>query len=247
MKQKLFSVLLLLLALNASAQFEQKASLNFSAGIFKTLGSKTIESVPLQMPWYKPGISADAGFQYNLSKNFSLVAEIGVLYSSKWNCIIDGYDWMTYEVWQDTVTILSSGLNEMSLINFSLAVKPKIYLIPESKLRPFIFAGLSINYTKAPFKDRYWDDCIRFGLNDPGDESPWPYLQKNIGLGINPGFGFEYAPADKIAFWLASGINLILMNENNFPYDSRDDIRSHLTAFHVNAGFRFNILKSKDI
>jgi len=143
--------------------------------------------------------------------------------------------------------MLSSGLNEMSLLNLSLAVKPKFYLITESKLRPFLFAGLSINYTKAPFKDHYWDDCIRFGLNAPGDESPWPYLQKNIGLGINPGLGFEYAPTDKIAFWLASGINLILMNENNFPYDSRDNIKGNLSSFHVNAGLRFNILKSKDI
>ncbi len=247
MKQKVFILTFLLLSLAVSAQFEQKASINFSAGVFKTLGDKTIESVPRQMSWYKPGISADAGFQYNFSQKFSLLAEIGVFYSSKWYCVIDDYDWMTYEVWQDTVTMLSSGLNEMSLLNLSLSVKPKFYLILQKKVRPFLYAGLSINYTKAPFKDRYWEDCIEFGLNDPGDDSPWPYLQKNFGLGINPGIGIEYSPTDKVALWLASGLNIILMNNNNFPYDSREEIKGNLTVFQANAGLRFSILKSKDL
>jgi hypothetical protein len=246
MKQIVVFLILFLLALNASAQFEQKASINFSAGVFKTLGDKTIESVPKQMPWYKPGIDVKAGVQFNISPKFSIATELGIMYSPKWHCVIDDYDWMTYEVWQDTVTMLSSGLNDMSLLNISLGVTPKLYLIAESKVRPFLFAGLSINLTKAPFKDRYWEDRIRFGLNDPGDESPWPYLQKNTGVGISPGIGIEYSPNDKVAFWFASGFNIIFINEDNFPYDSRKEIKGNLTAFQANAGLRFSILKSKD-
>ena len=248
MKQKVFILTFLLLSLAVSAQFEQKASINFSAGFFKTIGDKTIDPVPKQMPWYKPGIDVKAGVQFNINPKFSLVTELGIIYSPKWYCNIDDYDWMTYEVWQDTVTMLSSGLNEMSLLNLSLGVIPKLYLIPDGKFRPFLFAGLSLNYTKAPFRDRYWEDCIDFGLNDPGDESPWPYLRKNFGLGINPGIGIEYSPNDKVAFWLASGFKIIFINENNFPYDSRvNNVDGNLGIFHAEAGLRFSFLKSKDL
>jgi hypothetical protein len=247
MKKPFLLISLLFIAVAVSAQFEQKASINFSVGTFKTLGDKTIDPVPKQMPWYKPGLKADAGIQFNINSKFSLLAELGIMYSPKWYCVIDDYDWMTYEVWQDSVTMLSSGLNEMSLLNLSLSVKPKLYLIPQSKFRPFLFAGLSINYTKAPFEDHYWEDCIAFGLNEPGDDSPWPYLQKNFGFGINPGIGIEYSPADKIAFCFTSGCNFVFMNEKNFPYDSRDYIKGNLNAFHAEAGIRFSFLKSKDL
>jgi opacity protein-like surface antigen len=248
MKKRGLIVAFFILSLAVSAQFEQKASINFSIGTFKTSGDKTMDPVPKQMPWYKPGISGEAGVQFNISSKFSLLAEIGIMYSSKWYCVIDDYNWLMYEVWQDTVTMLSSGLNEMSLLNFSLSVKPKLYLIPQNKFRPFLYAGLSINYTKAPFKDHYWEDCIDFGLNDPGDDSPWPYLQKNFGFGINPGIGIEYSPNDKVAFWFASGFNIIFINENNFPYDSRENnVDGNLGAFHAEAGLRFSFLKSKDL
>ena len=247
MKKKGLIFIFLIIPLAISAQFEQKASINFSAGVFKTLGDKTIDPVPKQMPWFKPGIDARAGVQYNISTKFSLLAELGIMYSTKWYCFVDDYDWMTYEVWQDTLTMLSSGLNEMSLLNLSLNLTPKLYLIPQGKIRPFLFAGVSLNYTNAPFKDHYWEDCIAFGLNDPGDESPWPYLQKNFGVGFNPGIGIEFSPSDKYAFFLSSGCCFILMNEENYPYDNREDIKGNLNAFHAEAGMRFNFLKSKDL
>jgi hypothetical protein len=247
MKQKIFILPFLIFSLTVSAQFEQKASINFSAGIFRTLGDKTINHIPRQMPWYKPGVDAKAGVQFNISRKFSLLAELGIMYSAKWYCVKDDYNWMTYEVWQDTVTMLSTGLNELSLLNLSIGIKPKLYLIPQGKVNPFLFAGLSINYTKAPYEDNYWNDYIKFGLNDPGDTSPWPYLKKNFGFGIDPGIGIEYSATDKVTFYFASGCNFIFINPDNYPYDSREDIKGNLNAFHAEAGLRFSFLKSKDL
>jgi hypothetical protein len=230
-----------------SAQFEQKASINFSIGLFKTLGDKSIDPLPRQMPWYKPGIAAEGGVQFNINSRFSLLTEIGVMYSSKWYCNVDDYNWMTYEVWQDTITMLSSGLNEMSLLNLSLSVTPKLYLIPQSKFSPFLFAGLSINYTTAPHVDNFWKDYVSFGLNEPGDTECWSYLEKNFGIGFNPGIGFEYSPGDKLAFFLTSGCHFVFIKAENYPEDNREDIKGHLNAFHAEAGMRFSFLKSKDL
>lgn len=247
MKQKLFSVLLLLLALNASAQFEQKASINFSMGVFKTLGDKTIVDHPKQMPWYIPGIAAEGGFQYNITGSFSILADIGIMYSPKWSCITDGYDWMSYEVWQDTTIMLSSGMNKLKLLNLSFSVKPKLYLVPGGKLKPFLFAGLSINYTKTPSEDNCWRDYVAYGLNEPGDEPYWPFMQKNFGFGFSPGIGIEYDPGDKMAFYFTSGGHFILINPENYPYDVREEIKGNLNAFHAEAGIRFSLIKSKDL
>jgi hypothetical protein len=247
MKGKGLILIFLIIPLVISAQFEQKASINFSAGVFKTFGDKTIDPVPKQMPWYKPGVDGKAGIQFNINRKFSLLAELGIMYSPKWYCVHDDYNWMTYEVWQDTVTMLSSGLNEMSLLNLSLSVTPKLYLIPQSKFSPFLFAGLSINYTRAPYVDNAWEDYVSFGLNDPGDTSCWSYLEKNIGVGLNPGIGIEFSPNDKLAVFFSSGCYFILMNEENYPSDNREYIEGNLNAFHAEAGMRFNFLKSKDL
>jgi len=247
MKKKGFLLTFLIIPLIAGAQFEQKASINFSMGVFKTLGDKTIDPLPRQMPWYKPGIAAKGGVQFNINSRFSLLTEIGIMYSSKWYCNVDDYDWMTYEVWQDTTTMLSSGLNEMSLLNLSLEFTPKLYLIPESKFSPFLFAGISLNYTKAPFEDNSWKDYVFYGLSEPGDTEYWTYLEKNFGVGFNPGIGIEYSPNDKIALFFTSGFYVVFINSENYPYDSREDIKGNLNAFHAEAGIRFSFLKSKDL
>jgi hypothetical protein len=247
MKRNGLMFIFIIVPLILSAQFEQKASLNFSLGVFKTLGDKTIDPLPRQMPWYKPGISAEGGIQFNINSRFSLLTELGIMYSPKWYCNVDDYNWMTYEVWQDTTKMLSSGLNEMSLLNLSLSITPKLYLIPEGKVKPFLFAGLSINYTKAPYEDNSWKDFVAFGLNEPGDEPYWTYLQKNFGIGINPGIEIEYAPGDKMAFFFSSGCYFVFINPENYPYDNREDIKGNLNAFHAEAGIRFSFLKSKDL
>ena len=247
MKRKLSVLILLVLPWLLSAQFEQKASINLSIGLFKTIGDKTIDPLPKQMPWYKPGISAQGGMQFNINSRFSLLAEIGIMYSPRWYCVIDEYNWLSYEVWQDTITMLSSGLNKMSLLNISLGITPKLYLIPQSKFSPYIFAGISLNYTKAPFEDNYWKDYVAYGLSEPGDEPYWTYLQKNFGIGINPGIGIEYAPGDKMAFYFSSGCHFVFINPENYPYDNREDIKGNLYSFHAEAGIRFSFIKSKDL
>jgi len=72
-------------------------------------------------------------------------------------------------------------------------------------------------------------------------------MEKNTGLGLNPGIGIEYAPSDKLAFSLSSGYCLIFINENNFPYYSRDLLDGNLNAILIKAGLRLNFIKKKDL
>jgi hypothetical protein len=255
MKKKVFLFLFLIIPLVTYSQFEEKVSFSFSCGIFKTIGDKYGERagenpLPRQMTWYKPGIDGDIGFQFRLNEHFSLVAEIGAMYSSKWECIQeDGYNWMSFELYDKIVidSLLASGLNENSLLNISLTIKPKIYLLPQKKLNPFLFAGISINYTKTPFVNNYWKEYVAHDQYESGDNPDYPAMKNSTGLGINPGIGLEYRLNNQIGLSLTTGYYLVFIKQDKYPYDYRELIDGNLGAFQLRAGLRINFIKIKEL
>ena len=230
-------------------------SLTLSAGMFKTFGDKYGERsgeapLPRQMTWYKPGISGELGFQLYISDHFSVLAEIGALYSPKWECIEeDGYNWMSFELYDklDGTTLLASGLNENSLINLDFSIKPKIYLLPGKKLNPFIFTGININFTKAPYVNNYWKEYLAHDQFVEGDAPDVTTLDHSVGLGINPGLGLEYHINEKISLSLTAGDFLVFINQDKYPYNYRDLIDGNLNAFQIHAGLRMYFKKIKEL
>jgi opacity protein-like surface antigen len=252
MKRKILILGFFLFSLLINAQFEQKVSINLSAGMFKTFGDKygyrpDGEPLPKQMASYKAGIVSELGFQYNINRRFSILAELGIMYSNKWELIAeDGHNWMQYENWADSATFISSGLNELNLFNFSISIKPKLYILPGKKINPFLYAGINLNYTHAKYTNKQWDEWVAAGQNDP-EETPYnPFLEKNVGLGFNPGLGIEYNPSEKISVFLTAGYYHIFMNEKNFQYDQLEGA-ADLNAFLIQAGIRYSFIKSKSL
>jgi opacity protein-like surface antigen len=252
MKRKILIIGFFLFPLLLSAQFEQKVSVNFSAGMFKTFGKKhgyreDGEARPKQMPSYKAGIVSELGIQYNINRRFSVMAELGIMYSNKWELIEDsGYNWMHWENFDGEVFV-SEGFNNLTLFNLSIGIKPKLYILPGKKFNPFIFTGININYTHAKFIDNQWDDYVAHGLNDPEDTPYNPWLQKNVGFGFNPGLGLDYNPSEKISVFLTGSYYRIFMNEKNFVSYYEPETVSDFNAFLIQAGIRYSFIKSKNL
>lgn len=240
------------IALLAYPQFEQKVSINLSAGMFKTFGKKygyrpDGEPRPKQMPNYKAGIASDLGFQFNINRRFSILAELGIMYSNKWELISDdGYNWMHWTNSDGEVQV-SEGFNNLNLFNLSIGIKPKLYVLPGKKLNPFVYTGININYTHAKYKDNQWDDYVAHGLNNPEDTPYNPWLKKNVGFGFNPGLGLEYSPSEKISVFLTGSYYHIFMNKKNFVSDYEPETVADLNAFLIQAGVRYSFIKSKNL
>jgi opacity protein-like surface antigen len=251
MKRKILILGFFLFPLLLNAQFEQKVSVNLSAGMFKTFGDKygtnsDGEGRPKQMPSYKAGIASELGFQFNINRRFSILAELGIMYSNKWELISkEGYNWMHWDNFDDTVYV-SSGYNKLNLFNLSIGIKPKLYFLPGKKLNPFIYTGININYTHAKYTDNQWEDYVAHGLNDPEDTPYNPWLRKNVGFGFNPGLGIEYNPSEKISIFLTAGYYHIFINKKNFQSYEPASI-SDLNAFLIQAGIRYSFIKSKNL
>jgi hypothetical protein len=248
MKKKGFVILFLILPLITFAQFEQKVSINISAGMFKTFGYDMgeFEYDPLQMPHYKPGILIDAGIQYNINRRFSIMATTGIMYSGGWSFKIGDYDYLHYAI-TDSITeeTLAEGINKLNFFNFHVGIFPKFYLLPSKKWNPYIFAGVSINYTSAKYTNNYWEDANREGYLPPDDSGPYdPFLEKNTGLGFIPGLGLEYSRSDRFRIYMATGYSMIFLQEQNFKSVY---VTENFNAFFVQVGLRFAFLKSKDL
>jgi opacity protein-like surface antigen len=250
MKKLIFLVSVLLITLQAYSQFEQKVSINIASGIFKTFGKKLAaieEFIPMQMPNYKMGFSANGGVQFKISKRFSLSAEFGIMISEKWYHQKQDYNsnWLSWN-FTDTVNLEDyAGENYLDIYNYSLGVKPKYYLSPGKKLNPYFFAGVNINWTRANFEDTEWKtrkelDYFPGGYYDPSQD----FLEKSFGIGFNPGLGVEYSPNDKLHFYLESDYYLIFLNKDYFKYAER---KENFNAFVLQAGLRLSFIKSKDL
>jgi len=248
---------LLLVPLLAFSQFEQKFSVELSGGVFGTFGAKTWmpdwgstseDEEPLQIANYKPGPSGTIGFLYNLNRHFSVQANVGIMYTGNWFYdMYDGVNFTYFAVWDpdNEDILLAEGYRELTLLNISLGIAPRYYLLPGKKVNPYFFTGLSMNITSATHEDNEWQAYHDLGMLEPDDSGPdGPYISNNTGLGINPGVGLELDISDKIGFFVSSGIHFILLKEENFYVPEQSE---NFKAFVIQGGIRLSFLKSKDI
>lgn len=247
MKKSVVIVLSLFITVTSYSQFEQKVSLNFSIGGFKTFGQAMGEYDPMQMPHYRPGINTSAQIQFNFNRHLSFLTEISFMYSGSWFYRMGDYNYLHYTIITDTVTneVLAEGENRLNLLNFSIGVSPKFYLFAVKKWNPYIFAGVNLNFTHSNYTDNNWKDAKRLNLLPPGDTGPYsPFLENNTGLGLLPGIGIEFNPIEKFNFFLETGYSLIHMQAKNFktPYAVEN-----LNAIILRTGIRFGFLKSKNL
>lgn len=255
MKRTPVFFVILLIPLFAFSQFEQKISVNLSGGIFSTFGAKTYmpdygttseDEQPMQLSNYKPGLFTSLGIQYNLNRHISIQADVGIMYSNNW--FYDDYDGVNYThfaVWDDVNDILlAEGNNELSLFNIGVGLTPRYYLLPGKKINPFIFAGITMNFTSATFEDNEWQARHDHGLLDYDEDPDRANIENNTGIGFYPGIGLDFSLSDNIGFYLTSGLYYFLTNEENFYTPEQ---KENFSAITVQAGIKFSFLKSKDI
>ncbi len=247
MKNKFWFFFLLVFPSLSQAQFEQKVSLNFATGIFKTFGKKVGEYEPMQMPNYGVGFSAIGGLQFKINERFSLSAEFGFMSSHSWYYSEgDNFNYLYWSI-NDSITdeLIEEGEDYLDITNYSIGIKPKYYLLHDKKWIPYFYAGVNINWTSAWFENNLWPALNKWNMLDPDDTGPYNgNLEKNFGIGFNPGLGVEYSLNDKFIFYLSSGYYFIILNKDNFKSPSREE---NFNAFVLQAGLRFNFIKSKDL
>jgi hypothetical protein len=239
---------------NLNAQFEQKVSLNFETGLFKTVGPKTYapdwatsreDNQPTQMSNYKPGLVFAGGLQFNLNRHLSLQADIGFMHAWKWEYrVYDKVNYLDYRI-TDAVTssVLAEGSNRLNLSAMCLALAPKYYLLPGKKLNPYLFTGVMLSYVTSTYEDNEWKayrDLKLLAADDTGPSNP--YLEKSVGIGFNPGIGIEYPMGDKAGFFLTTGYHFTLLNKNAFKTSEQ---REDFMALSIKTGLRFSFIKSK--
>jgi hypothetical protein len=247
MKKGLLFLLAIFSPILANAQFEQKVSLNFSAGTFKTFGKKIGASDPMQMPNYRMGLSVNGGVQVKVSTRFSLSAEVGLMISQKWSYSEGDNDNYYHWTINDPVTenMLAEDEYYLDIYNYSIGVKPVYYLNPDKKFNFYLYNGVSINLTTATYEDTKWLKLKELNMLPAGDPEPYNNnLEKNIGLGLNPGLGLEYFPKERICFNLTTGYYFIMLNKDNFKSPDRQE---NFNAVVIQAGFRLYFIKSKDL
>jgi opacity protein-like surface antigen len=242
------------------AQFEQKLSINLSAGPFKTIGSKDYvpyedypnEYWPYQMSNFKTGITGDLGFQFNLNRHLSLCIEVGLMYSGGWYYSLadDGTNWLDWTLYQYDTTdvVLETGSNEMTFFNLSFGLASKYYILPNRKINPYIFAGIMLNFTTVNYTNNYWQARKDHDMLAPDDTYPTnDFLEENTGIGFNPGLGAEYNLNDKIGFFISAGYYFIFLKEENFKLEEQRQNKENFHSINFNAGIRFSFLKSKNL
>jgi len=247
MKLKAFFIFVMFIPILAAAQYEQKMSLTLEVGAFKTFGYRFGDVEPMQMPNYGVGLSATGGMQFRINERLSLSAEFGIMGTQSWSYIDDNGD--NYLAWsvRDSVTndVIAEGENYMDLFNYSLGLKPKFYLNQGNKWNPYLSLGVNINLTNAYFEDQGWWELEKRDLLPPDDPGPIDgFLEKNIGIGINPGLGVEYKLNDQLHFYLYSGYYFIALNGDNFKVPTRQE---HFHALIMQFGSRLYFIKTKDL
>ncbi len=257
MERKTALIALLLIPALAFSQFEQKISVSLSGGMFSTFGEQVYrpdywaspeDDLPRQMSNYQPGVHAMLGIQVNLNRHFSLQADVGMIYSGAWFYDVgDGTNYYEYSVWdpEDDEILLANGENELTLTNIGIGLTPKYYILPGKRVNPYLFAGISLNFTSTTFEDNEWAALKEHGQLDPPDDPPErANIENNTGIGFFPGIGLDLALGDRISFFLMSGVNIVLLKEDNFYTEEQ---KENLNAFSAQAGIRISFLKSKDL
>jgi len=248
MKRSFLLVTVLLIPLIANSQFNQKISINLSAGIFKTFGEKYSESFgAFQMPNYLTGFAGNAGFQFKLGNHFAMLADFGALLTGRWNYSTpDKENYLSWTV-NDPVTdeVLEEGEDYLDLHNWAVIVKPKLYLLGDKKWNPYFFTGISLNWTRCWFENNLWYAMKKWGQIAPEETEPWnDNLEENFGIGFNPGLGMEFSPGKMMHFYVETGYYFISLKEENFKDPARVE---NFNSFVLQAGIRINFIKSKDL
>ncbi|MCK4745445.1 MAG: hypothetical protein KAT15_00340, partial [Bacteroidales bacterium] len=164
-------LILVLASASLCGQFEQKLSLNLSAGAFNTVGAAGYQpdyvsdvDEPTLMPNFKPGLSLSGGLQYNLNRHFSIGASLGVMISSGWyydysNSYSEPFNYLYYEIYTDTVSYIAEvmGENEMLLTTIYFGFSPRYYFLPGKKLNPYLYAGFNISFLDVFFQDNEYE------------------------------------------------------------------------------------------
>jgi opacity protein-like surface antigen len=245
MKKLIIFLFAFLVSCLANAQFEQKVSLNFSVGGFKTFGKAMGTDDPMQMPHYRPGFTAGTELQYNMNRRLSVMINAGFMYSGSWYYKIGEGNYLHYTITNSTDLVVAEGENKLNFLNFSIGVVPKFYLFTIKKWNPYIFAGIDINFTRANYTDNIWKDAKRLDMLPPDDTGPYsPFLEKNRGVGFLTGIGVGYNPAEKVSIFIESGYNEIMLHKENFK---RTDLVENLNAIFFRTGIRLSFLKSKNL
>ncbi len=122
----ILSIYLLFGSENASAQFEQKLTLQASGGFVGAFSPDPFTDI------FEFGFSVDAGAQYNFSRSFSMV--VMAKYATYFHSPDEDYS-------------LESA--KFNLLGISLC--PKFRFFTRSKVNPYIFGGASINYINITF------------------------------------------------------------------------------------------------
>lgn len=259
----LLALIVFACSISTFGQFEQKISLNFSAGIIKTFGPKTYipdwattpdDKEPLLMSNFEMGWAVNGGVQFNINSHFSILADIGFMSSGYWyydpsdpNDPEDDYNYLYYEIYADTIDweVVASGEDELTMFNLNIGLTPKYYFLPGKKFNPYIFAGININYTNVDFIDHEYEaykDLDR--LDEYGDSETALWLDSSFGIGVFPGAGVEYKLNDNIGFFIQTGYYLILLNKNEFDYPEAEE---NFHAFKLQLGIQLSFWKSKDL
>jgi opacity protein-like surface antigen len=256
MKPALPFLALLLIPLLVQAQFEQKITITLSGGVFSTFGDATYmpdygssaeDEEPRQLSNYKPGVHADIGIQYNLSRHFSIQADAGFMYAGEWFYdIYDGVNYTYFAIWDDvTDELLAEGHNELTLTNIGVGLTPKYYLLPGKRVNPFLFGGINLNFTSSTYTDNAWQAYHDLDMLDPDDSGPdRANIESNTGLGLYPGVGLEFNVNDQFGFVLKTGLYFVFLNEGQFYVPEQ---KENLNAFSIQAGLRFSFVKSKEL
>lgn len=247
MKKGILLLLVAVFPLIANGQFDQKISLTFAAGVFKTSGSKLGVYEPMQMPNYKTGFSASGGAQFKINNKFSLSAELGFMVSERWDYHTgDNYNYYYWTIYDPiTSELLAEGENYLDIFNYSIGVKPIYYLNEGKKLSFFIYTGTNINLTNAFYEDTQWLKLEELNMLAADNTAPYNNnLERNIGLGLNPGIGLEFFPKERVGLDLTTGYYFMLLNKKNFKSPEREE---NFNAVVIQAGLRFYFIKSKDL
>ena len=244
------------------AQFEQRLSVNLSAGYFNTIGWTGYEDEwwspgdpyePNLMPNFTAGVSLSGGLQYNFSRHLSVEFRLGYMYSPGWyyDYSDDGsepFNYLYYEIYTDTFTynIAASGENYMDLANFHVGIAPRYYFAPGRKLNPYLFGGISINYTDTYFDNMEYEAYKDLGREDEytGADNLTDWFDYQVGIGFTAGVGAEYALNDYLGLFAQVDWHYIPLSEGAF-YEGNN--YANFQAINIHLGARISFFRSKEL
>lgn len=244
-----------------SGQFEQKLSLNLSAGPFKTIGTPDYlpEGVthddayePTLMPNFKTGFSFSTGLQYNFNRHLSIEATFGMSTSSSWyfdfsDDSSEPFNYLYYEIYTDDVNYIvqESGENELYLTNIYFGLAPRYYFMPGRKFNPYLLAGFNITNLDVHFQNYEYEAYVDLGREDEYESNPVEHWQDySTGMGLYAGIGTEYALGDKLGLFLQARYHFVPVRESDFS-EQPNYFDYHSVELHM--GIRISFLKSKDL